>query len=130
VLDAGGDDVTASAGLQHLGRPAEGQVVRLGTAAREDHLARLGRDQLRHCGARLVQHGLGALAEVMNTRRIAEIFCKRARDRVPDRGVHRGCRVVVEIRSHGYWEIWKLGNLEILLSKFSHFHISKLYHGR
>ena len=47
--------------------------------------------------ARLVEQRLGALPEVMDARRVAEILGERARHRLDDRGVGRGGGVVVEV---------------------------------
>jgi hypothetical protein len=114
VLDAGGDDVTAggrTGELDGLGGAPQRHVVGLGAAAGEDHLGRLGADEVGHGRARLVQQRLGPLAEVVDTRGVAEVLGERAGDGLDDRRVGRGRRVVVKVATH--LEIWKFGNVGI-----------------
>jgi len=101
VLDGARDDVTpARRAIEKFGRlcrAAQREVVGLGAAAGEHDLGRLGPDQLCDRRARLVQHRLGALAEVMHARRVAEVFAQRARHGLDDRRVRRCGRVVIEV---------------------------------
>ena len=55
--------------LERLGGAANREVVRLGAAAREDDLGRIGADQGGDRRPRLVERRLGLLAEVVHARR-------------------------------------------------------------
>ncbi len=90
-------EVPPPGGLERLGDAAQREVVRLGAAAREDDFGRLGADELRHRRPRLVEDRLGALAEMMDARRVAEVLGVRAVMTLDDRRVDRGGRVVVEV---------------------------------
>ena len=59
-------------GLERLGGAADGEVVGFGAAAGEDDFRRIAVDERRHRRPGLVEGGLRLLAEVMDTRRIAE----------------------------------------------------------
>ena len=111
VLDAARDDVAlARRRLERLGGAAQREVVGLGAAAREHDLGRLRADELPDRRARLVEQRLGALPEVMDARRVAEVVGERAGHGLDDRRVRRGGGVVVEVGRH--LEIWQCGNLE------------------
>ena len=71
MLDGGGDQVPAPGGLERLGGAADGEVVALGAAGREDHFGGLGAQQSRHLRPRLVQRRLGLLPEMVDARGVA-----------------------------------------------------------
>ena len=100
VLDAARNEVPAARRFERLGRAAEGEVVGLGAAAREDDLRRFRADQRADLGARLVQARLRALAEMMDARRVAEILRQHARHRLGHLRRHGGRRVVIEVDTH------------------------------
>ena len=124
VLDARRNNVTATGGLERVGRAAKGKVVGLRAAACEHDVPRLGANQRRHRAACVVEESLGALAEMMDARGVPELIGQGADDGRGYLWSRRGRRVVVEVRTHV--EIWKSGSAKICT--FSHFNISKLYH--
>ena len=82
--------------------PRIAKLSRLGAAAREDDLGRIGADERGDRRPRLVERRLGLLAEVMHARRVAEQSRgSRAPSASIDLGRERGRRVVVEVDTHG-----------------------------
>ncbi len=74
--------VTTSArapALRGVDDAAEREVVGLGSAAGEHDVARFGANQRGHLGPGVVDGGLGALAEGVDARRVAELVAERAR---------------------------------------------------
>ena len=100
VLDGRGHDVAAAGRFERFRGAAQCEVVRLGAAAGEHELGRFGADERRHRAARVVHHGFGALAEMMDARRIAEVVDECADDRLDGLGGRRGGCVVIEVRAH------------------------------
>ena len=100
VLDRAGDQVAPAGRLERLGGAADGEVVRLGAAAGEHDLRRVGADQRRDRRSRLVERRLRLLAEVVHARRVAEQSRRARGDRVDDLRGERGRRVVVEVDTH------------------------------
>ena len=86
MLDRAGDQVPASGGFERLGGAANREVVALGAAGGEDDLGRLAAEQGGHLGARLVERGLGLLAEVVHARRVAPDVANGPVHPVGDRG--------------------------------------------
>ena len=70
------DDEPAARGGGGADDPADRHVVRLGAAGREDDVAGLRPDQPRHLGPGLVDGRLGALAEAVDARGIAELLAQ------------------------------------------------------
>jgi hypothetical protein len=97
VFDAAGNQASASARLERFRGTAKRQIVGLGATAGEHDFRRFSPDEIRHRRSRLVQHGLGALPEVVHARWIAEIVGQRTMDRLDDRGIWRRGRVVVKV---------------------------------
>jgi hypothetical protein len=100
VLDRSRYQMAPAGRLERFRHSAEGEVVRLGPAAREHDLGRLGREQLRDARARLVEHCFGALTEMVDARGVAEFVAQHAHHHFGDRRVdRRGC-VVIEVDAH------------------------------
>jgi len=91
----------ATGGLECFGHAAERKIVGLGAAAGEDNFRRLAADEYRYRRAGVVQDALGALAEVVHTRRVTEIVSERPRHRLDDGWIDWSGRVVVEVDPHG-----------------------------
>jgi hypothetical protein len=107
VLDRAGYQVPPVSALQRVGGTAYREIVALGAPAGEHDLGRIGADQRRRRAAGVVDHRLGALAEVVNARRVAEILPQGCRHRVGDRGVDGSGGVVVEVYAlHGLLLSW------------------------
>src|SRR5205807_1822663 len=83
-----------------FGHAADREVVRFGPAAREHDFGRIAPNQCRHSRSGLVESGLRLLAEVMNTRRVAEKIPCSGSDGVGNPRGEGGRRVVVKIDTH------------------------------
>ena len=100
VLDRAREQMTTAGRLERLGGAADGEVVRLGAAAREHDFGRIGIDERRHRRSGVVQDRFGLLAEMMHARGIPELVAGRANDGLDDLGREGGRRVVVKIDTH------------------------------
>jgi len=100
VFDAGCDQVPPSGRLERLGRASDGKIVSLGPAADEHNLGRIGVQQGRHRGSRIVDRRLCLLAEMMNARWITEDSAGNLRKRLNDFGRERRRCVVVKVDTH------------------------------
>ena len=100
MLDRAGDQVTPAGRLERFGGAADREVVRLGAAAREHDFRRIAANQRGDGRSRVVQQRFGLLAEVMNARRVAELFARGRHDRLDDFGGEGGRRVVVKVDTH------------------------------
>ena len=95
-----GDEVAAAGRLERLGGAADGEVVRLGAAAREHDFRGIAVDERGDRRSGVVQDRFGLLAEMMHARGIAELIAGGADDRLDDLGRERGRRVVVKVDTH------------------------------
>ena len=100
VLDGAGDEMTASGGLERVGRAANREVISLGAAAGEHDLRRIAVHERRDRASRVVHGGLRLMAEVMHARCVAEGFARRTHDGLGHFWRERGRRVVVKIDTH------------------------------
>ena len=101
VLDGRGDQVVAL-GAQMPGGAEDREVVALGAAAGENHLARLGPEHGGDPVPGVVQQRPRPSADLVNARRVAPDFPQKRQHRLPDRWIERRGGVVIEInRRHG-----------------------------
>jgi hypothetical protein len=97
VLCHARDDVVALLAV-HLRGALDGQVVRLGRAAREDDLLGARPDDVGNLLARVLDRFLGLPAErVVPASRVAEVLAEKGQHRLHHPRVHRGRGVIVHI---------------------------------
>ena len=95
MFDRAGDDVAAP--IVHPHRAANGDVARFSATASENDFVGRGTDQDRDLGARRLHCVVGAAAEAVRRRRIAELAAQIRQHGVEHCGIDRRGGVVVEI---------------------------------